>query len=370
MLKRLLVKNFTVFAEADFEFGLGLNVVVGTNGTGKSHVLKVGYAVMRAASEPQQKPIAKDSQTYWSDTLRNTFHGVFLPEALHDLTRRALPEADAVVEVKLNEPLQHVSFRIPFFPDFHTDPTDPDLVSFDELKLTAFPKERVGSTKPLFIPAKEVLSMFNGFLALYENREIDFDLTYPDLCRQLSLPNLKEPKYKAIMTALQTVMGGAVRLNGRRFVFEPTGKQHPLSINLYAEGLRKFGILWQLLQNGSLTPETTLFWDEPEANLNPVLLKKLAAVLTDLASQGFQIILATHSLFLLKELHVLAQQQKSKVRYFGLYSSPAGDTRVEQTDDLETLNHLAALDEELAQTARFQRVLDEDFVQSESQLPE
>jgi DNA repair ATPase RecN len=45
MLKRLLVKNFTVFAEADFEFGPGLNVVVGTNGTGKSHVLKLGYVV-------------------------------------------------------------------------------------------------------------------------------------------------------------------------------------------------------------------------------------------------------------------------------------------------------------------------------------
>ncbi|MBC8082055.1 MAG: AAA family ATPase [Hymenobacter sp.] len=46
MLQRLHVRNFTVFGEADFEFGPGLNVVVGTNGTGKSHVLKLGYAVL------------------------------------------------------------------------------------------------------------------------------------------------------------------------------------------------------------------------------------------------------------------------------------------------------------------------------------
>jgi DNA repair ATPase RecN len=44
MLKHLHVQNFTVFANAEFAFGPGLNVVVGANGTGKSHVLKLGYA--------------------------------------------------------------------------------------------------------------------------------------------------------------------------------------------------------------------------------------------------------------------------------------------------------------------------------------
>ena len=45
MLQRLHLRNFTVFEDADFAFGPGLNVLVGTNGMGKSHVLKVGYAV-------------------------------------------------------------------------------------------------------------------------------------------------------------------------------------------------------------------------------------------------------------------------------------------------------------------------------------
>ena len=46
MLKRLHLRNFTVFEDADFEFGPGLNVLVGANGTGKSHVLKVGYTLL------------------------------------------------------------------------------------------------------------------------------------------------------------------------------------------------------------------------------------------------------------------------------------------------------------------------------------
>ncbi|GAA4019049.1 hypothetical protein GCM10022408_36280 [Hymenobacter fastidiosus] len=50
MLKRLLIKDFTVFADADFTFGPGLNVIVGTNGTGKSHVLKLGYTAARVTA--------------------------------------------------------------------------------------------------------------------------------------------------------------------------------------------------------------------------------------------------------------------------------------------------------------------------------
>ena len=137
--------------------------------------------------------------------------------------------------------------------------------------------------------------------------------------------------------------------------------QMRLEMNLVAEGVRKFATLYKLLTNGTLTPEITLFWDEPEANLNPALLKDMAVVLTDLTQAGFQIILATHSLFLMRELHILAQQKKKPVRYFGLYASEEGDVRVEQQNDLMQLQHLVALDAELAQTFDFEAALDQDY---------
>ena len=40
MLKSLHLKNFTVFPDANLEFGKQLNVIVGENGLGKTHVLK------------------------------------------------------------------------------------------------------------------------------------------------------------------------------------------------------------------------------------------------------------------------------------------------------------------------------------------
>ncbi len=48
MLKTLHIRQFTVFQDARFEFSNGLNVIVGDNGTGKTHVLKLGYLFCRA----------------------------------------------------------------------------------------------------------------------------------------------------------------------------------------------------------------------------------------------------------------------------------------------------------------------------------
>jgi predicted ATP-dependent endonuclease of OLD family len=46
MLGSIRLKNFTAFSEADFKFAKGLNVIIGENGAGKTHVLKVAYSAI------------------------------------------------------------------------------------------------------------------------------------------------------------------------------------------------------------------------------------------------------------------------------------------------------------------------------------
>ena len=195
----------------------------------------------------------------------------------------------------------------------------------------------------------------------YDLRVMAVDSTYPALLYLLeSLPSRKlTPDAEKALALLEQILGGRVEKEGDRF-YLTSAKRSRVEMNLVAEGMRKFGMLEKLLRNGSLTAANTLFWDEPEANLNPALLRKLAALLVMLSAQGFQIILATHSLFLLKEFHVLAQREKTLIRYFGLFEGPAGDTQVEVTDDFETLEHIAALDAELEQTVDFQQALDQE----------
>lgn len=44
MLKSLRLRNFTLFRDTTFQFGKNLNVVIGENGTGKTHILKAAYS--------------------------------------------------------------------------------------------------------------------------------------------------------------------------------------------------------------------------------------------------------------------------------------------------------------------------------------
>jgi hypothetical protein len=46
---------------------------------------------------------------------------------------------------------------------------------------------------------------------------------------------------------------------------------------LLAEGFRKLGLLWLLLQNGTLLNGSVLFWDEPETNLNPKTMQTVGS---------------------------------------------------------------------------------------------
>ncbi|MBR6075096.1 MAG: AAA family ATPase, partial [Victivallales bacterium] len=54
MIQQLDVENFTVFKKAAFEFGSQLNIFIGENGTGKTQILKLIYAVVTMFSKSQE----------------------------------------------------------------------------------------------------------------------------------------------------------------------------------------------------------------------------------------------------------------------------------------------------------------------------
>ena len=114
-----------------------------------------------------------------------------------------------------------------------------------------------------------------------------------------------------------------------------------------------------MLAIGILNKNATLFWDEPEANLNPALLRELAAILAELARQGFQIILATHSTDLLKEFHILSRQKDTMplpIKYFGLNAEPGEATRIVSTGNFEFLPDVVALEVELEQADNLEEI--------------
>jgi hypothetical protein len=191
--------------------------------------------------------------------------------------------------------------------------------------------------RPVFIPAIEMMGHTKGFGDTYDVYDLDFDWTVRDIVRLLNVRRREpSPQYLTVTKQLEEdALRGEVEYDDKedRFYLVQNGNRQPMP--MVAEGLRKIATLHTLLQNGSIKPGTTLFWDEPEVNLNPVLMDEVVRALVAIARSGVQIFLATHSYILLEELRDAAKF--GEVRYFGFERGTNGVT-VNSTDDLAQLS--------------------------------
>ena len=345
MLQSLSMNNFTVFQRASLNFAPGLNVIVGENGSGKSHLLKIAYSVMAASAEEGKKPTASEpTKTHLQKVMANKLVNVMRPESLGRLVRRKQGRERCEVAVNFQDSNLNCSFS------FATS-------SKSEVQIEILPKSWLEKA-PVFIPTRELMTIYPNFVAIYDNHYLEFEEIYRDTCILLGALTLKGPRESqiaSILEPLEEAMGGRVYLdkNGRFYLRIPG--QGKMEMPLVAEGLRKLAMIARLISTGTLLDKGYLFWDEPETNLNPCLIRLVAEVIYHLCQHGIQVFLATHSLFLLRELEILSSNDNfSNVQsnFFALRPTDDG-VEVEQGDSVDALQTLTLLDEELAQSDRF-----------------
>lgn len=337
MLKQARFKNFTTLPNETLVFAPGLNVIVAENGCGKTHLLKAIYALLSVNTSGD---LSKSSlQKAYADKLV----GVFRPESLGRLVKRS--QGRERCEVALTMADEQQSCEINFASNASSG-----------VQLGRQPESSL-LQPPVYLPTRELVTLCPWFINLYDNYHLEFEATWRDTCSLLGAPAVKGPREKRVAQLLQPLeqgMGGKVLVEPKsgRFYLQQAGQK--LEMPLVAEGLRKLAMLARLISTGVLLEQGYLFWDEPEANLNPKLIKTLARVILALSEQGIQIFIASHSLFLLRELEVLTRDDFSTVqrRYFGL-SQGADGTVLEQADVLEDIQALVLLDEELEQADRY-----------------
>ena len=182
----------------------------------------------------------------------------------------------------------------------------------------------------VYIPVKEMLANAPGFRSLYANRDIHFEAVYADILDRAFLPALRQRPsvYRHLLRELQEVLGGRVNATNEEF-FLSTRKGR-FEFSLLAEGLRKLGLLWLLIGNGTLPSGSVLFWDEPETNLNPKLYGLVIKALLELQRNGVQIFLATHDYAILKELD-LQMTNDDRVAFHSFYHNEGDDELICRT---------------------------------------
>lgn len=294
-IEKLSLINFTVFEKLDLRFGKGINVLVGTNGTGKTHLLKLMYALCERLRQEGKDRVFL-AQPYFSVS----------PSALQH-TNDEISKAELFFDRN-----DSIAYHITGFGD------GVELLEVADLMDSPHP------TKSIFIPAKEMLSHSKGFLALANKYQIPFDKTYVDVITNAELPEAKKQSSlnnKLLKKISNVIQGEVIHENGAFYIVKKSGKK--LEFPVEAEGLRKFGLLWKLLKNGLLEKGTVLFWDEPEANINPELMPVLVDLLLELERNGVQVFLATHSYNVAKYFEVKRDKQDD-VLYHYLYKTDHG----------------------------------------------
>jgi predicted ATP-dependent endonuclease of OLD family len=317
MLEKITLKQFTAFQNLQIPFSPGINIFVGENGTGKTHVLKAAYAAC---------DISK-SQTSFAEKINN----VFLPSGkqIGRLVKRSSVSSKGSLEVSRTIAADK-SITIKLSLSNHTKKPE---------KATVSGSTRLWSDNPMdaaYIPVKDMMANAPGFRSLYEEREIHFEEIYVDIIRKAFLPLLKGPTDKSrkkLLKSLQDAMAGKVVAKNEEFFLR--SKQGELEFTLLAEGFRKMGLLWILIQNGTLLTGSALFWDEPETNLNPRLMKTVVGILLELQRMGVQVFLSTHDYVILKEFDLQAAKE-DKILFHSLFRNL--DTR--EIEIASTANYL------------------------------
>ncbi len=341
IVKRLELHKFSVFEKAEIDFSPGINVFIGANGTGKTHLLKLLYCLLKTVENAKRD--GSTDQKLIGGMLREKLARVFRPDDLN--TGRLVWRVGGRISARA---------RV----DTASGSTAFTLSNLGNLNLEEACLLESGSA--LFVPSREALSIYEGFLQAYEKRELAFDETLYDLCVALSGSLLRETfaqEVSALAKPLEEMLGGQIVLKGNRF-YRKTG-DGLLEAHLLAEGLRKVASLLHLVQNGSLSPGGVLLWDEPEANLNPKLIAKFAGLIQEIAAQGVQVFLATHDFLLSQELSLAAEYSQAanvSMRFFALSLTKAGAAQVAAGDNLVDLEPNPILDEFAAHYDREQRL--------------
>jgi AAA15 family ATPase/GTPase len=299
MITKIKIENFMQLQNQQIEFG-NVNIIAGVNDTGKTSLLKLIYASIKAREE-----VVKQKKDNYIEYLATKILNVFDIEKLGDLVTKS-----------------QESLKVDLF---YKDKSNQTFSFSNKAKTTIKFASEFDSNdfkyKTIFLPPKEVLTIRKLIRTTIEQYDFrgGYDDTYYDLVKALDIPLAKgmlSKNFKEADVELEKSLQGRILNDGGEFVFKKN--KYKFSISLTAEGVKKIGIINQLLKNKAIDKNSVLIIDELEVALHPTIIQKVAKIIFDLSQAGVQVFIATHSYFVIKSFHLLALENSSDICFFNL----------------------------------------------------
>lgn len=302
-INEVQMKNFGMIREFSCDQFSNINLIIGENGTGKTFLLKALYSTIRSMEEYKRGDDIKTINEILSEKLRWTFQ----VDKLGDMVTKSADEGLSM-ELKLGD--DKIDYQC-------------SQSALSKVGSVSIPKNgKEGNS--IFIPAKEVLSLFSVIL---KSREVDkafgFDDTYYDLAKALRIAPSREKNDTLLADSrkiVSDVIGGNVDYDeGSGKWFYKNEKKQKFSIGATSEGVKKIAIMDRLLANGYLDRNSIIFIDEIESALHPKAVCQFLDMIDILANEmGLQVFITSHSYFVIKKLYLIAMKNMGRVSCISL----------------------------------------------------
>lgn len=336
-IKNMALNNFMIFNNLSIKFSPNLNIICGENSTGKTAVIKLLYSCLKGYSDAcsSKGDMTKEKL---ETMLVSKLQGVFRPDK--DIIGRL---------VSRKQGSNRTDIAISFQPDSVLQMGFSNR-SEKHIEIVNSEMSDFGSTSPIYIPPKEIISSTENFASLYSDYHIAFEETYYDLARLLERPLRKGSntnEQNAVMESFEQIVDGSIVQKDRNFYLKVKGAGE-FEMGLVSEGYRKLTTVMYLILSGSLSKNAVLFWDEPETNMNPKMIKPMVDAIIELSKMGVQVFVTTHDYFVQQCFNMAASYQKGpkklKYNFISLYKTNDG-IMFENADKLTDITHNAIMDE-------------------------
>ena len=295
MIKTLFIQNLGPIPKVQSGDLGAINLIIGPNQSGKTFVLKALYSALKTVEQYKRGKENRTDKEILSDKLYWTFQS----SELGNIVRKGENSMSFTMTSYDNEELTY-SFG-------------PSTVKQANIDMNTFSPR---SSKTVFIPAKEILSIRDIIIEAKEDNRFGFEEPYSDLAKALSRTQ-KGKNFNSFVQArdiVSSMVGGRLEFNEDKKEWQFHDNDRRIyEVATTSEGVKKLSILDLLLGNRYLDNHSIIIIDEIEANLHPSMIAQFLDAIFKLAESGVQFFISSHSYFVIKRLYILAHRNNLSI---------------------------------------------------------
>ncbi|WP_205692194.1 AAA family ATPase, partial [Cellulophaga sp. Z1A5H] len=197
-IKELKIKNFTCFENLEFKFN-NINIFIGENGVGKTHLLKVLFSHIKSISD-----IKKDvSVESFSTELQEKIEDVFFGGNIKNLNRGnkhfeiEIVTENGIIKSKCGQ-----------------------KNSLNNNELEAELQQKDSEFNVIYIPTQEILSTYTNYLDFSEISKYKLDSTYYYLANSLNKKENKVYSLSSFYNGFNKILKGEIINTNEGYSFQ------------------------------------------------------------------------------------------------------------------------------------------------------